>query len=92
MTYGTTYDRYIKNTSSCDCTLVAPHKLDLPDNVWYKQRNTQVSAQAMNSHNKDRDHSQTCLFNSDSNGDCHTTLQLVRVISSVIAIYVSAVL
>ena len=57
--------------------------------------NTQVSeckVQAMNRHNMDGDHSQTCLFNSCSNGGYHTTPWQARVISSVDAISISAVL
>jgi len=44
----------------------------------------------MNSHNKDGDHSQTCLFNSYSNGGYHTTPWQARVISSVDAISILA--
>jgi len=51
--------------------------------------NTKFKTQATNSHNKDRDHSRACLFN--SNGGYHTTLWWAKVISSVDAIYISAV-
>ena len=54
--------------------------------------NAKFRTRAMNSHNMDRDHSQTCLFNSYSNGGYHTTPWQARVISSVDAISISAVL
>ena len=54
--------------------------------------NAKFRTQAMNSHNMDRDHSQTCLFNTYSNGGYHTTPWQARVISSVDAISISAVL
>ena len=51
---------------------------------------TKFKTLAMNSHNKDRDYSWTCLFNSYSDGGHHISLQQARV--TVNANYILAVL
>ena len=50
--------------------------------VTLKCMHAKFKTRIMNSHNKDGDHSLTCLFNIYSDRGYHTTLQWVRVISS----------